>query len=79
MLEVIDVILGPVSDLRAEICLRPDGAFEVQIQQWHQEWVPDVGAVGDPFWMDVTEGKTICATREIAEREARSILYGARG
>jgi hypothetical protein len=65
-----------VPRVRAEIYRRDDGGFDIQVSRWHHEVDPEYGRAIEPFWLPVRDRKTICATLEIAEREAMEKLKG---
>ncbi|HEX8913321.1 MAG TPA: hypothetical protein VF796_13250 [Humisphaera sp.] len=54
---------------RAEIVRRRDGAFQVDVSRWTEEWVPEYGKV-DEFWAPVRDGLTLTDTLERARERA---------
>ena len=73
---LVRTIDGDDGKHRAEIFDRDDGTFEVEIVRWHQEFVEGYGRVGDPFWLPVSKGKSICASLELAKARAVELLDG---
>lgn len=64
------VVTSPtLDDVRAEISARPDGTYEIELQRRLAE--PDGQGGTFLVWVPVGRTKTILASREHAEEEAR--------
>jgi hypothetical protein len=79
MAESVITIPSACGLYRAEIVRRRDGAFQVDILRWTEEWVPDYGKV-DEFWEPMGEGLTLTDTLERARDRAAEKLadHGAK-
>jgi hypothetical protein len=55
---------------KVEILERTDGLFEVRAFAWQHEVVPGYGEVCDPYWSDISTGKTLTDTPERAQQIA---------
>jgi hypothetical protein len=56
--QVVHVLTSASGQYRAEIVCRPDGLFQVHLQRWTEEVVPDHGKVAE-FWAEVRTAVSI--------------------